>query len=252
MVILFIILGCVFASFYTALAMRLSNGESIIKPGSHCNNCNHLLKWYDLIPILSYIILKGKCRYCHKKLDLTYILIELLGGLLFGFSYYLYGISYELIASLIISSLLMIIFVSDFKYLIIIDGVVYVGAIIIIILKYIYFGFNASLNSLISAIIMFLFMLFIKLVGDKIFKRESLGGGDIKLALFIGSTLGLKLSLITIVIASFIALPYAIYYVNKKQEKEVPFGPFLICATLITFYLMEPITNYIISLFIIK
>ena len=113
------------------------------------------------------------------------------------------------------------------------------------------FGFNASLYSFISAVIMFSFMLFIKLVGDKVFKKESLGGGDIKLALFIGATLGLKLSLISIVIASFVALPYAIYYVSKKEEKEVPFGPFLISATLITFYLMEPITNYIISLFII-
>ena len=239
------------ASFYTALAMRLSNGESIIKPGSHCNNCNHALKWYDLIPIFSYVLLKGKCRYCKHKLELTYLLIELIGGLLFGLSYYLYGISYELLASLIISSLLMIIYVSDFKYLIILDGVVYVGAILIIILKFIYFDFNASLYSFISAIIMFSFMLFIKLVGDKVFKKESLGGGDIKLALFIGATLGLKLSLISIVIASFVALPYAIYYVSKKEEKEVPFGPFLISATLITFYLMEPITNYIISLFII-
>ena len=239
------------ASFYTALAMRLSNGESIIKPGSHCNNCNHALKWYDLIPIFSYVLLKGKCRYCKHKLELTYLLIELIGGLLFGLSYYLYGISYELLASLIISSLLMIIYVSDFKYLIILDGVVYVGAILIIVLKFIYFGFNASLYSFISAVIMFSFMLFIKLVGDKVFKKESLGGGDIKLALFIGATLGLKLSLISIVIASFVALPYAIYYVSKKEEKEVPFGPFLISATLITFYLMEPITNYIISLFII-
>ena len=249
--ILFIIIGCVFASFYTVIGMRLSNGESIVKPGSHCNNCNHPLKWYDLIPILSFILLNGKCRYCHKKMDITYILMELLGGFLFGLSYFLYGISYELLASLIISSLIIIIFVSDFKYLIIIDGVVYIGTILIILLKLIYFTPKASLFSLISAILMFLFMLFIKFLGDKIFKRESLGGGDIKLALFIGATLGIKLSLITIVIASFIALPYALYFVSKKKEREVPFGPFLIAATLITFIFTEPITNYIITLFII-
>ena len=252
MVIIFVVLGCVLASFYTALSMRLSNGESIVKPGSHCTICNHPLKWYDLFPIISFIILKGKCRYCHKKLDNTYLIIEIIGGLLFGLSYCLYGFSYELIATLTISSLLLLIFVSDFKYLIILDGVVYVGAILIVISKFIFFGFEAALLSVISAILMFLFMYVIKLIGDKTFKRESLGGGDIKLALFIGATLELRLSLVTIVLASFIALPYALYFVVKKKDKEVPFGPFLIFATYVTFIFMEPITNYLIILFIIK
>ena len=252
MFILFVILGCVLASFYTALAMRLSNGESIVKPGSHCNICNHPLKWFDLFPVISFILLNGKCRYCHKKLDIYYLVMELIGGFLFGLSFFLYGLSYELIASLTISSLLIIIFVSDFKYLIILDGVVYVGALIIIISKFIFFGFNAAIFSFLSAFIMFGFMYLIKILGDIAFKRESLGGGDIKLALFIGTTLGIKLSLITVVVASFIALPYALYFVSKKKEKEVPFGPFLILATLLTFIFMEPITEYILTLFIIK
>lgn len=252
MLIIFIILGCSLASFYTALAMRLCNGESIVKPRSHCNYCNHVLSWYDLIPVVSFLITNGKCRYCHKKLEKTYILMELLGGFLFGLCFYLYSYSYELIASLIISSLLLIIFVSDFKYLIILDGTVYFGAIIIIILKIVFFGIHSALLSLISSIVIFLFMYLIKILGDKIFKRESLGGGDIKLSLFIGATLGLKLSLISIVIASFIALPYALYYMNSKKEKEVPFGPFLILATLVTFIFMEPISKYLIALFIIN
>ena len=88
-------------------------------------------------------------------------------------------------------------------------------------------------------------------MGDLVFKKESLGGGDIKLALFIGATLGIKLSLINIVIASFIALPYALYYVITKKEKEVPFGPFLITANLLCFIFSSLITKYIISLFII-
>ena len=251
MVVLFIILGCVFASFYTALAMRLSNGESIVKPGSHCNMCNHSLKWYDLFPVFSFVFLKGKCRYCHKDLDKTYVLMELLGGFLFAACYLMYGISYELLAMLIVSSLLMIIYVSDFKYLIILDGVVYVGFILIIVLKYIYFGLKVSLLSFASGILLFLFMLLIKLIGDKLFKRESLGGGDIKLALFIGSVLGIKLALVSIVIASFITLPYALYYLYKKKEREVPFGPFLITATFITFMFMEPFSRLLNYLFII-
>ena len=252
MLIIFIILGSCLASFYTALAMRLCNGESIVKPRSHCNDCNHVLNWYDLIPVISYLISGGKCHYCHKKLDKVYILMELLGGFLFGLCFCLYGYSYELIVSLIIASLLLIIFVSDFKYLIILDGTVYIGVLLVIILKLIFFGIHAMLLSMASAVIMFLFMYGIKLLGDIIFKRESLGGGDIKLALFIGATLGLKLSLVTVVISSFITLPYALYYVYNKKEKEVPFGPFLIVATMLTFVLMKHITKYIIALFIIN
>ena len=88
---------------------------------------------------------------------------------------------------------------------------------------------------------MFIFMYLVKLFGDKAFKRESLGGGDIKLAFFIGCTLGLRLAFVSLIIASFLALPYASYYVVKKQEREIPFGPFLITGVLITFMLSNQI-----------
>lgn len=84
-------------------------------------------------------------------------------------------------------------------------------------------------------------MYLVKLFGDKAFKRESLGGGDIKLAFFIGCTLGLRLAFVSLIIASFLALPYASYYVVNKQEREIPFGPFLITGVLITFMLSNQI-----------
>lgn len=251
MILLFIILGIILASFYGVVAMRWSNSQSIIKPASHCEYCNEPLRWYDLIPIFSYIIQGGKCRYCHKKLPFLYLGIEILSGLLFGIGYLLYGLDYQLIIYIIIVSLTIIIIVSDFLYLIILDRTTFISIGLTIIVKYIFEGFDTTLHYIITGLIIFAFMYIIKLLGDLIFKRESLGGGDIKLGLFIGLVLGLKLGLVSIIVASCIALPYALYYVAKKKEKEVPFGPFLILATLICFIFANPIGSFINYLFVL-
>ncbi|MGN1374260.1 MAG: prepilin peptidase [Bacilli bacterium] len=235
------IIGAVLGSFYMVVGDRLSNNESIVVPRSHCSNCNHILSWYELIPIVSYIIQRGKCKNCHTKLSISYMLIEILSGTLFALSYYLYGFNYEFFMSIIISSLLIIIYVSDFKYLIINDEPLIIAITLSIITNFIFLGTINGLYLIISGLVMFIFMYLVKLFGDKAFKRESLGGGDIKLAFFIGCTLGLRLAFVSLIIASFLALPYASYYVVKKQEREIPFGPFLITGVLITFMLSNQI-----------
>ena len=169
------------------------------------------------------------------------MLIEILSGTLFALSYCLYGFNYEFFMSIIISSLLIIIYVSDFKYLIINDEPLIIAITLSIITNFIFLGTIKGLYLIISGLVMFIFMYLVKLFGDKAFKRESLGGGDIKLAFFIGCTLGLRLAFVSLIIASFLALPYASYYVVKKQEREIPFGPFLITGVLITFMLSNQI-----------
>ena len=85
--VIFFILGSVMGSFFHVVATRLSNDESIISPGSHCHVCDHKLKWYELIPIISYLIQRGKCRKCHEVLPLSYIIIELVTGMLYTVCY---------------------------------------------------------------------------------------------------------------------------------------------------------------------
>lgn len=233
----------IFGSFFLVVGSRLPKGESIVKPSSHCEGCNHPLKWYDLIPVVSYISLRGKCRYCQKKLSILYPFIELFTGLLFGLAYLKYGFSYEFLAASIISSILVIIYVSDFRYYIILDSPLVIGSILILGLKWHFFGFKSMALSLASGLILFIFMLLIKFIGDKLFKRESLGGGDIKLAFFIGVALGLQLAFTSLVVGSFIAVPYAIYVVLKNNNKEIPYGPFLISGTLIVFYFQNIISR---------
>ena len=85
MIVVFAILGMCLASFYHVVATRLSNDKSIIKPASHCDYCRKKLKWYELIPIVSYIVQGGMCNHCHKKLPISYLITEIVLGFLFGF-----------------------------------------------------------------------------------------------------------------------------------------------------------------------
>ena len=108
-----------------------------------------------------------------------------------------------------------------------------------------------ALYALISGLILFGFLLFVKLLGDKVFMRESLGWGDVKLSLFMGVTLGIKLGLFSLILGSLIAMPYALFYIMKKEAKEIPYGPFLILAVFITFIYMLEISDFINFFFMI-
>ena len=115
----------------------------------------------------------------------------------------------------------------------------------LLLLKLYYFGFPTFTRSIYSGLIMFVFMLVIKALGDKIFKRESLGGGDVKLVTFFGFVFGVRLSFVSVVLGSFLAFPYAMYISLAKKDREVPFGPFLILALLIVFIFMDPIKSFL-------
>lgn len=239
------IIGTIMGSFFNVVAHRLSNNESIIKPGSHCESCQHLLKWYELIPIISFLIQGGRCRQCHTKLSWWYPLIEIITGIFYLFSYLYFGLSPDFFISLVISSVLVITCITDFNYLIILDEPLVIGSILIIIITLITSGLVATLIAILSGLLLFFFMLLVKILGDKAFKRESLGGGDIKLSFFIGLSLGYKLAFVNLVLASLLTLPIAFYYLVKYKDREVPFGPFLIISNFIIFIFASPILEFI-------
>ena len=133
--VLLAVLGLVFGSFYLVVATRLPEEKSIIKPGSHCDNCQHMLSWYELIPVISYVIQKGRCRSCGAKIPVLTVIIEIITALAFTISYYLYGFDYKFFVAIIIFSLTIIIFISDFKYYIINDGPLFTSIILVILVK---------------------------------------------------------------------------------------------------------------------
>ena len=121
--VFFFILGTIMGSFYHVVATRLSCEESILYPGSHCPRCNHYLKWYENIPIISYLMLRGKCSKCESRIPLSYLIVEIVTGALFAVCYHSFGISVELLVGLIFISSLIIVIISDIEYMIILDEV---------------------------------------------------------------------------------------------------------------------------------
>ena len=173
------------------------------------------------------------------------LFIGITNGLLVLFSHYSYGVSYEFFISIIIMALVTTIFVSDFKYLIILYSPLVISSILTLILKYCYFGLKEVGISIISGIILFVIMLLIGKIGKILFKKEALGGGDIKLAIVIGLILNLRLGLVAIILSSLLAMPYALGSIMLSKNKEVPYGPFLIGSLGIVFIFIEKFTNLI-------
>lgn len=242
------LIGAILASFYGVVATRLPRGKSIITPRSHCENCNHTLAWYELVPILSFLFLRGKCKECKKKLPLYEPLMELICGLLFMGAYLYYGISYSFFVSLLLISLFFLIYISDLKYMIILDSPLIITVISVFLLKWIYYGINTALWSIAEGLALFLFFLAIGFLGKRMFHREALGGGDIKFAFLMGMILGIPHAFMALVLSTFLALPYATFSLLRTEEKEVPYGPFLVSALCLVFFFYDKF-SYILKLF---
>ena len=256
------IYGLLMGSFYNVVGYRIPNNMSIVKPGSFCPKCKHELKWYELIPVFSFLIQGGKCRKCKCKISFFYPFIESLTGILFLLSYLKFGFSIEFVISLLISSFLVIVIVSDFNYLVISDEVTIFFSIASIILQ-IFLGINALISALIYGFFMFAMMYFIMVFGSKIMKEEALGGGDVKIMFFIGTILSvinpivfndfstyavLVNSFFEIFLASCFAIPFALLNFFSKKERLVPFGPFIIMAALVMYLTSFNILDFILKI----
>ena len=253
------IFGIVMGSFYHVVATRLSNDESIIYPGSHCPKCQNFLKWYENIPVISYILQKGKCNYCHSRIPISYPIVEIITGLLFMACYHAYGLSLAFIINLIFISSLIIIIVSDIEYMIILDEVLTVATILIILIYFLSHGLTGegfikgledAAYHIYNGIGAFLAMYSIKILGDKIFKKESLGGGDIKLMFLFGLVIDFPMAIITIFLATFIAFPVSLIILLSNKENIIPFGPFLSIAAILILIVkldLQDILNFLVK-----
>ncbi len=237
--IMIFIFGLVFGSFFNVVGYRIPNNMSIIFPESHCPNCNHKLKFYELIPVLSYVFLRGKCKKCKKRISIFYPFFELLTGILFLLSYLVFGFNIKFFISITFISILIIISISDIKYYIIPDEVLITGFILLLVEFIINMLmnklgiFNGLIKPILNGLGSFAILYLFKTLGDFMFKKESLGGGDIKLMFIIGLVLGFDMSLVTLFISSFIALPLSVISLIKNDNNILPFGPYLSISAVI-------------------
>lgn len=245
--IVLFILGSVFGSFINCVSGRIVEGKNWIKGRSICENCKHELNLLDLIPIFSYIFLKGKCRYCGAKLSIRYMLTELFLGLVFVFLFLRNKtIDYVLFRDLVLVTLLLGLSLVDLDSYIIPDGFVIIGIINwLVSILYVSDKLAYLKEGLIGGLSIGLFILLLSLVMDKVLKKESLGGGDIKLLFMVCLYAGLFKGILLLIISCVIGL----IFVTVLKKNKIPFGPSISMATFVVLMYGNLILNWYFGLF---
>jgi leader peptidase (prepilin peptidase)/N-methyltransferase len=236
MIIFFVfLLGAILGSFLNVCIVRLPKHESLIRPSSHCPHCNKPIKFYDNIPIVSYIILGGKCRFCKNPISLRYPMVEALTGLMSVALLMKYGPTVQFLLFLLFSAALLVITFIDLSHQIIPDAISIPGIL---------FGIGASffiptvswLESLFGILVGGGLLLFIATGYKWITGRDGMGGGDIKLLAMMGAWLGWKAIPFIILASSLIGILVgggSGLLLKKGLRAKIPFGPFLAIASLI-------------------
>ncbi len=222
------VIGLVMGSFLNCAAYRMVRGESFLKGRSHCTSCGHVLTAADLIPVLSYILSRGRCRYCGEKVSVRYPITELICGALFLGCYLNGGISLLTLRNMIFVSCLFCLSLTDIEKREIPDGALIISAAAwAVTAYYVYDGPKEIVVRIATGFGCGAAFLAISLVMDRILKKESLGGGDIKLFAVVGLYLGLIPTLFCIMIACITGLVAVV--ICKKGT--ISFGPFIAVGT---------------------
>ncbi|MBT2656833.1 prepilin peptidase [Bacillus sp. ISL-18] len=244
LIIIILLYGFTLGSFYNLVGLRVPIKKSIVYPRSECPNCKHQLKFYELIPLVSYIIQGGKCRGCQSRISPIYPVIELLTGILFMIALLTVGWSGELIVALTLISMLMIIAVSDIQYMIIPDKVLIWFAMIFLLERSIW-PLIPWWDSILGALTGFLLLLSIALVS-----KGGMGYGDVKLYALLGFVLGVKLVLLSFFLSTLFGAVIgglALLLKFVKQRQPVPFGPYIVAGTLSAYFFGSEIINIYIN-----
>lgn len=242
--ILVFIVGLCIGSYLNVLAYRIPKGMSTSKGKSMCPNCGKTLKTYELIPIFSYILLKGKCHKCHEKISIIYPIIELLTATLFLATYLVFGFSFEFFLYILVLSIMVVIIVIDYRYKYIPDRLNF--SILGLGLIYtIYKGINDTyqfFDHFLGLFIGFFIVFLIRRIGYILFKKEAMGFGDVKLLAGLGLLLGFKAAIFIFfggcILASIIEVSLMGMKI-KSRESEIAFGPYLIYAGILYMFLGE-------------
>jgi leader peptidase (prepilin peptidase) / N-methyltransferase len=239
------ILGSVLGSFYNVVGLRVPQNESIVRPRSHCTSCGRTLTALDMVPVFSWLFLRGKCRSCGAKVSVIYPVIELATGLLFMLAFYHFGFNLEVLVSFTFISLLVIIIVSDIAYMLIPDKVLIFFTPLLIVER-IFIPLDPWWDPLAGAVFGFGLLFLIAVIS-----KGGMGGGDIKLFFVIGLALGFKLTLLTFMLACFLGAFYGVFSIimgkhNKKQP--IPFGPFIAIGAILAYFYGNDMINWYISM----
>ena len=245
-ILLFFLYGLIFGSFFNVVGLRVPKGESIVKPPSHCTVCERNLTILDLVPVFSYLFLKGKCRGCGTKIHWMYPVMELTTGVLFAFAFVQLGFSKELIVAILFISLLVIITVSDIAYMLIPDKILLFFVIPLIAMR-ILSPLTPWWDSILGAVTGFGLLFLIAVLS-----KGGMGGGDIKLFFVIGIVLGVTETVVTLFLASFIGAVVGVILLKKAKKGRktpIPFGPSIAVAAIISYFFGKMLVDWYVNLF---
>ncbi|AIF66933.1 prepilin peptidase [Terribacillus saccharophilus] len=241
LLIYFVVLGTLFGSFYNVVGMRILEERMFKTERSICPDCKQQIKAYDLIPIISYVILHGKCRNCKKHISLIYPVNELATGFLFGYSYYLLGTGWDFGLALLLVSIGAILFVTDMRFLLIPNKILLFFLPLFILLRIIT-PLDPWWDSIIGSVIAFILLFLVILLS-----RGGMGGGDLKLFVLLGGILGWKGILLTFILASVLGAVISLFllYIRVlKRNQVIPFGPYILAGALLTFFHGDTIISW--------
>lgn len=253
------IFGLAFGSFINAFVYRLNSNKTLLGR-SECPNCKNKLKSLDLIPVFSYLFLKGKCRYCNKKISLQYPLVELSTGIIFLLTYFKIDSLFEqfdmffyidLVLYLFVAVILIIVFIYDYKYYIIPNKVIFPAVLIVLlflIIKGIIIGdIGFLLPYLYSVALIFGFFLMIFLIS----RGKWIGAGDVKFGILMGLIIPWPNSIAALFLSFVIGAMVGLILIavgRKKIKEKVPFGTFLVIGTFIAFFAGDYLIDWYLDL----
>lgn len=233
--ILIFISGLITGSFLNVVISRLPNDESIISPGSHCPNCSHPVRIFDNIPVISYLILRGKCRDCKHPISIQYPLIELLTGIVLVALFWVDGWTVPFLSHFILALFLIPIAWIDLKTCLILN-VLTVPVFILGLILALVFQIENILNLLLGMAAGGGILFFFGFLGKILFKKDSMGMGDVKLMMVVGIFIGFPAVLISLLFGVYLAAVVILIGMVLRKMKlgdTIPFGPFLALGTLV-------------------
>lgn len=248
MILFVVLIGLTIGSFLNVCIYRIAREESISYPASHCTSCGYELKWIDLVPVVSYLFIKGKCRTCKEKISIRYPIVELVNGIIYGLLFFKFGLTITFIKYCVLASILIVIGMIDYDTKFVYRSTTIFGgitALVFIIINYILYKCGI-INSLTGGIIGFSVIFLIVIL------TKGMGEGDIEIATVCGLFLGIKGIILTLFLSFVIGGIVAVIILClkfKDRKGEMAFGPYLAIGAMITMLWGDIIISTYIGIF---
>jgi leader peptidase (prepilin peptidase)/N-methyltransferase len=247
------VFGLIIGSFLNVLIYRIPRHKNVVFDRSACPTCGRLIAWYHNIPMLSYLLLLGKCASCRKPISLRYPIVETANAALYLFFVWQFGLSFEFAVFSALGSTLLVIFLIDLDFQIIPDVITLPGMIAGLAVSFLPEGIGI-ISALIGLVVGGGALYLIAMAGDILFKKESMGGGDIKMAAMLGAFLGWKKVLLVFMLSAVAGLVVSLLIMafsrSLRRHRIIPFGPFLSIAAVVALLYGDQIIRFYVNSFL--